>query len=577
VRNTLPSLFKANKLILLAFSHTEFNKIKENKPMSKSFNIADLFEMVVDAVPEREALICGDYRKTFKQFDDSATQLAHYMASKGIKAGDHVGLFMYNCGEYLEGMMACFKIRAVPINVNYRYVGEELSYIFTNADMVACIHGREFIPTIIDIKKDVPELKNFICVNDESTHDLSLLGSVDYNEAIAGQSTVRDFGQRSDDDLFILYTGGTTGYPKGVMWPHKNVFFAAMSGGGAFSGKPCEVPEDIVDRISAHPAGGIALAPLMHGASWWYGCIMMLAGNKLVLNHHRSLVGEQVWDIVEAEKLNLVQIVGDAMAIPLLDALKGNETRWDLSSVFNIGSGGAVFSEAKQQDFKKAFPNCFITNAFGSSESGQMGSDSGKKKEGDDAGLGNVIKSPFMDVIITEGEGAPRHAKPGETGIFSRSGYIPRGYYNDEKKTAETFIDVDGKTWLLTGDAARLEDDGESMTIYGRGSNCINSGGEKIFPEEVEQALKAHPDVYDCLVVATPHERWGSQVTAVVSVRNGVKITLENIQEEARKHIAGYKVPRQLHTATEIMRQPNGKPDYKWAKQYALDGKGLVV
>jgi acyl-CoA synthetase (AMP-forming)/AMP-acid ligase II len=182
-----------------------------------------------------------------------------------------------------------------------------------------------------------------------------------------------------------------------------------------------------------------------------------------------------------------------------------------------------------------------------------------------------------MDVIITEGEGAPRHAKPGETGIFSRSGYIPRGYYNDEKKTAETFIHVDGKIWLLTGDAARLEDDGLSMTIYGRGSNCINSGGEKIFPEEVEQALKAHPKVYDCLVVATPHERWGSQVTAVISTRDGAKLTLEEIQEEARKYIAGYKVPRELHIAAEIMRQPNGKPDYKWAKQFALDRKGLVA
>lgn len=543
---------------------------------NKSFNIADLFEMVVDAIPEREALVCGDYRATYKQFDDRSSQLAHYLASRGIKAGDHVGLFMYNCGEYLEGMMACFKIRAVPINVNYRYVGEELSYIFTNADMVACIHGREFIPTINDIRKDVPAMQTFISVEDGSGEDLAVIGSVDYNEALQGQSTARDFGERSDDDLFILYTGGTTGYPKGVMWPHKNVFFAAMSGGGAFTGQPCEKPEDIVSKVSQHPVGGIALAPLMHGASWWYGCIMMLAGNKLVLNPNRSLKGEQVWDIVEKEKLNLVQIVGDAMAIPLLDALRDNPDRWDLSTVFNIGSGGAVFSESKQQEFKQFFPNCFITNAFGSSESGQMGSDSGSKKGSDDAGLGNVVKSPFMDVIVTEGEGAPRHAKPGEKGIFSRSGYIPRGYYNDPKKTAETFIPVEGKTWLLTGDEAKLEEDGASITIYGRGSNCINSGGEKIFPEEVEQALKAHPDVYDCLVVATPHERWGSQVTAVISTRDGARPSLENIQEEARKHIAGYKLPRQLHIADEIARQPNGKPDYKWAKQYALDGKGLV-
>lgn len=544
--------------------------------MSKSFNIADLFEMVVDQAADREAVVCGDYRTTYKEFDDRANQLAHFMQSKGIKAGDHVGLFMYNCGEYLEGMMACFKISAVPINVNYRYTGDELAYIFSNADMVACIHGREFIPVIDDIRSDVPELKNFICVNDDTDFDLSVLNTTAYEDAINGQSTARDFPARSDDDLFILYTGGTTGYPKGVMWPHKNVFYAAMSGGGAFSGNPCEVPEDITDRMAAHPMAGIALAPLMHGASWWYSCIMLLAGNKLVLSHHRNFDGEQIWSIIEAEKLNLLQIVGDAMAIPLLDALRNNPDRWDLSSVFSIGSGGAVFSEAKQQEFKEYFPNCFITNAFGSSESGQMGADSGNKKD-DKAGLGNVVRSDFMDVIITEEDGSHRHAKPGEVGDFSRSGYIPRGYYNDEEKTAKTFVPVDGKTWLLTGDQAKLEDDGESITVYGRGSNCINSGGEKIFPEEVEQALKAHPDVYDCLVVATPSERFGSQVTAVISVRDGKRPTLENIQEEARKLIAGYKVPRELHIADEIGRQPNGKPDYKWAKQFAESKQGLVA
>lgn len=542
--------------------------------MSKTFNIADLFEMVADAAPEREALVCGDYRATFAELDKRSNQMAHYLQSQGIGAGDHVGLYMYNSGEYLEAMFACFKIRAVPINVNYRYVGEELTYIFENANMVACVHGREFIPTIAEIRGSVPAMKTFVCLEDGFDHDLAILGSVDYEEARKSQSDARDFEQRSDDDLFILYTGGTTGYPKGVMWPHKNVFFAAMSGGGAFSGNPCVEPGDIVDRMAPNPMGGIALAPLMHGASWWYATLMLLAGNKVVLNHNRSLKGEEVWAIVEKEKLNIVQIVGDAMAIPLLDALDQNPDKWDLSSVFNVGSGGAVFSEAKQNAFKEKFPNCFITNAFGSSESGQMGADNGQKKEG--AGLGEVTKSEFMDVIVTEGEGAPRHAKPGETGIFSRSGYIPRGYYNDEKKTAETFIPVDGKTWLLTGDAAKLSEDGSSMTIFGRGSNCINSGGEKIFPEEVEQALKAHPDVYDALVVATPHERWGSQVTAVVSVREGREVNLENIQEEARKHISGYKVPRELHVADEIGRLPNGKPDYKWAKDYALGKTGLV-
>ena len=540
-----------------------------------SFNIADMFELVADKAADREALICGDYRTTYKEFDERSNQLAHYLSSQGVKAGDHVGLYAYNSGEYLEGMMACFKIRAVPINVNYRYVGEELAYIFTNADIVACIHGREFIPQLKEISGQLSKVTTYISLEDGSGEDLSVTGSVDYKQALEGQSTARDFEKRSCDDLFILYTGGTTGYPKGVMWPHENVFFAAMSGGGAFSGNPCVEPGDIVDRMAEHPMGGIALAPLMHGASWWYGCIMLLSGNKLVLNPNKSLKGEQVWDIVEKEKLNLIQIVGDAMAIPLLETLKENEGRWDLSTVFNIGSGGAVFSEAKQQEFREAFPNCFITNAFGSSESGQMGKDSGSKKDEENGGLGNVDRSEFMDVIITEEDGSHRHAKPGEVGDFSRSGHIPRGYYNDPEKTAKTFVPVEGKTWLLTGDQAKLEADGQSITVYGRGSNCINSGGEKIFPEEVEQALKAHPEVYDCLVVATPHERWGSQVTAVVSTKKGAKPSLESLQEEARKHIAGYKVPRELHIADEIGRLPNGKPDYKWAKDYALSKVGI--
>ncbi len=542
---------------------------------AKDFNIADMFEMVAGEVPDRDAIVCGDNRVTYQQLDERSSQLAHFMQSRGIKTGSHVGLYMYNCIEYLEAVIACFKLRAVPINVNYRYVNEELLYIFDNADMVACVHGREFIPAIKEIKHAAPDIELFISVEDGFDNDLAEIDAVEYEASLSGQPTDNDFEERSGDDLFILYTGGTTGMPKGVMWPHKNVFVAAMNSGGHFSPNgPCEVPEDIKTRITEHPLNGIALAPLMHGASWWYACIQLLAGNKLVLNHNRSLKGEEVWDIVEKEKCNTVQIVGDAMAIPLIDAYEANPDKWDLSSVFNIGSGGAVFSVAKQDKFKEIFPNCFITNAFGSSESGQMGMDSGEKKT--EGGLGNVVKSDFMSVIV-EDESPMRHANAGENGIFSRAGHIPVGYYNDPEKTAKTFVEVDGKIWLLTGDAAKLEDDGQSISVFGRGSNCINSGGEKIFPEEVEMALKAHPNIYDALVVDTPDERFGSKVTAVVEVREGTDLTLDNVQEEARKHIAGYKVPRELHVVETIQRLPNGKPDYKAAKAYALSKAGLVA
>lgn len=544
--------------------------------MTKHFNIADLYELVADKVPARSALVCGDQRASFAELDQRANQLAHYLQAQGVGAGDHVGLYLYNCNEYLEGMLACFKIRAVPINVNYRYVKEELLYIFDNADMVACIHNQEFVPHIDEVRASAPDLKTFVGVPDDSGCAFDSIGSIAYEDALQGQSVERDFAERSDDDLFILYTGGTTGMPKGVMWPHKSVFFAAMGGGGWFhpDGAITE-PEQIAERIGDFPIVGMALAPLMHGACWWYACIQLLAGNSVVLNPGRSMVGEEVWDIVAAEKVNSLSIVGDAMAIPLLDALRNNPDRWDLSSVFSIGSGGAVFSASKQDEFRERFPNVIIMNSFGSSESGNMGFDSGEKKS-ESKGLGNVAQSDFMDVITDE-EGQPHsHVKAGETGIFARSGYIPVGYYNDPEKTARTFVDVDGKTWLLTGDEARLEEDG-SITVYGRGSNCINSGGEKIFPEEVEEAVKAHPDVFDCLVVDTPDDRFGSKVTAVVATRDNSKVSLEAIQEEARKHVAGYKVPRELHIVAEIPRAPSGKPAYPKAKEIALAGEHKVA
>ena len=252
--------------------------------MKKHFNLADLYELVADKVPTRDALVCGDQRATFKELEARANRLAHYLMSRGVGAGDHVGLYLYNCNEYLEGMLACFKIRAVPINVNYRYVNEELLYIFDNADMVACIHNREFLPHIAEIRHAAPDLHTFIYVEDGSEEDPGSVGAVEYEQAMADCSDARDFAERSDEDLFILYTGGTTGMPKGVMWPHKAVFYAAMGGGGWFHPDGAITqPEQIPDRVGDFPIVGMALAPLMHGACWWYACIQLLAGNTVVL------------------------------------------------------------------------------------------------------------------------------------------------------------------------------------------------------------------------------------------------------------------------------------------------------
>lgn len=541
--------------------------------MTLHFNLADLFEQVADNFGDRDALVCGEQRATYANLEQRANKLAHYLLSRGVGQGDHVGLYSYNCNEYLEGMLACFKIRAVPVNVNYRYVKDELLYIFDNANMVACIHNQEFAPCIAEVKDAAAKLITYIAIRDDSGEDISAIDSHFLEDVIADQSDKRDFDQRSDDDVFLLYTGGTTGMPKGVIWPHKSLFFAALGGGGWFSPLgACETSEDIVSRVPENQISGIALAPLMHGACWWYACIQLLAGGKLVLSEKRSFDAEHIWDLVEREKINSITIVGDAMAIPLLDALRNNQDRWDLSSVFSIGSGGAVFSQSKQDEFKALFPNAFLTNSFGSSEAGNLGIDSGTRKG--ESGLGNVAKSDFMGVIV-EGETSLRHAQIGEKGVFSRSGYIPVGYYNDPVKTAKTFVEVDGQLWLLTGDEAKLEDD-NTITVFGRGSNCINTGGEKVFVEEVEEALKAHPGVFDALVIGTDDTRYGSKVTAVISIRAGYQPSLENIKEDARSHIAGYKLPRELHVVDEVPRGPNGKPDYKAAKEIAAAGKYLV-
>lgn len=541
--------------------------------MAAHFNIADLYEMVADRVPNRTALACGEQRATYAELDERANCLAHYLAGRGIGRGDHVGLYLYNCNEYLEAMLACFKLRAVPINVNFRYVRDELRYLFDNADLVACIHHREFAPHIAEIRDAAPDVRALVYVEDGSGADAAAVGAVEYEVALAGRGAARDFPERADDDLFILYTGGTTGLPKGVMWPHKSVFFAAMGGGGWFHPDgPIKTPEQIAERIGDVPIVGIALAPLMHGAMWWYSCIQLLAGNTVVLNPSNSLVGEEVWDIVERERVNAVSIVGDAMAVPLLEALEANPGRWDLSSVFNVGSGGAVFSKSKQEAFRRHFPNVYITNSFGSSESGAMGLDGGAGK-GD--GLGNVTRSEFMSVI-SDVPGEPhRHVAPGEMGIFARGGYIPVGYYNDPEKTAKTIVEVEGRRWLLLGDEARLEED-NTITVFGRGSNCINTGGEKVFPEEVEQALKADPDILDALVVGVPDERFGSRVAAVVTARHGRRPSLPSVRDNARRHLAGYKLPRELHRVAELPRTPSGKPLYREALAIALGGEHRV-
>jgi acyl-CoA synthetase (AMP-forming)/AMP-acid ligase II len=535
------------------------------------FNIADLFESLVDAIPEREAVACGSQRLTFAELDERANRLAHYLAARGVGTGDHVGMYLFNCAEFLEGMLAAFKIRAVPVNINYRYVEDELRYLIDNGDLVALIHQGEFAPIIASVRDDFPALQTLIHVADESGADCAAIGSVPYEEAIAEGSPKRDFPERSDDDLYIIYTGGTTGMPKGVMWRHGDVFFAGLQGGNP-GGEPISRPEELADnaRKADPPLVSMPVAPFIHGAAQWAALIAMFGGGKVVLCPGRSMQPKLVWELVEREKVNLLTIVGDAMARPLAAVLNDPHAAYDTSSLIVIGSAGAVFSESVKDELRQRLANTMFVDAFGSTESGHTGSMTATRSA---SGSGHPRFAMTDNVTVLDENLRPIEPGSGIMGMLARTGRLPVGYYKDPEKTAKTFVEVDGRRYVIPGDMATIDADG-MVTVFGRGSVCINSGGEKIFPEEVEEVLKAHPEIEDAIVVGVPDERWGQRVAAVVQPRTGTQPTPDALDTHCRQHIAGYKVPRDIHFVDQVSRQPSGKPDYKWAKEVATGRLG---
>jgi acyl-CoA synthetase (AMP-forming)/AMP-acid ligase II len=523
------------------------------------FNVADLVEAAADAVPEREALVAGNVHHTFAALDQRANRAAHHLAENGVRAGDHVGVYAYNCAEYVEAMLACYKLRAVPINVNYRYVEQELQYLFDNADLVAVVHQRQFTPRIAAVRDRLPKLRHFVAIDDQSDEDLVGLGSVPYEQALADARPDRDFEPRSADDLYVLYTGGTTGMPKGVIWRQEDVIFALGGGIDHVTGEPAKRPEDMTAKTANPPLTMMVIPPLMHGAAQWAVLIGLFVGNKTVVYANPHFDAEELWRIVERERVNVLYITGDAMARPLADRLTESFDDYDTSSVVALASTAAIFSRSVKDQFKEKLPNLVITDSLGSSETGFNG-------------------TAMYDVSDkTKREGTGVRINPGRDtdviGKVARGGNIPLGYYKDPEKTAATFIEVEGKRYSMPGDLAMVEADG-SIALLGRGDVCINSGGEKIYPEEVEAALKSHEDVFDALVVGIPDERWGEKVAAVVQPRPGKTPLLEALNDHCRTRLARYKVPRALHLVERIQRQPSGKPDYPWAKRVATEALG---
>ncbi|MEV0173641.1 acyl-CoA synthetase [Streptomyces sp. NPDC050803] len=524
------------------------------------YNLADLFESVVDVVPDREALVYVDHpgtgaerRLTYAELDAAANRIGHHLLDSGVRPGEHLGLHLYNGVEYLQTVLGCLKARIVPVNVNYRYVEDELVYLYRDADLVALVHDAEFADRVAAALPRAPKLRHLLQVGDGTA----------FTEAEAQGSPERGFPARSGDDQFIIYTGGTTGMPKGVMWRQEDLFFAGL-GGGAPTGEPVKKPEELAERVAAGGSGitFFPAPPLMHGTSTLTAFIGFNFGQRIVL--HRKFVPEQVLRTIEKEKVSSMSLVGDAMLRPLIDALSGPMKGTDCSSMFSVSSSGAIMSETVRRQFLELVPNVMLLNNFGSSESGFNGTAT------EDAGpeRGFRIRVNSRTQVVDPATHEP--VAVGEVGRVAQCGHVPLGYYNDPVKTAETFFEKDGRRWVLLGDMATVDEDGV-VTVLGRGSQCINTGGEKVYPEEVEQALKSHPDVYDALVAGVPDAKWGHHVAAVVQLREGAdRPSLEDIQRHCRDRLAGYKVPRQLVVTDAVRRSPSGKADYRWARQVAV-------
>ena len=529
------------------------------------FNMADMFEDVVDHVPDREALYAEGRRLTFRQLDERANRLAHHFQAQGIKPGEHVGCHMMNGTEYLETMLALFKIRAVPINVNFRYVEEELRYLYNDADLVGVVYDTEFADRVSAVLPKSPKVRTLVHVGPEQGYALPA-GSVAFESALAAQSAGReDFPERSQDDLFIIYTGGTTGMPKGVMWRHQDLFFAGM-GGGYPAGEPIEKPSDAGPRALANtPMVSFPSPPLMHGAAELGSFINFFGGGKVVLI--RRFTGDGALSLVEQEKCNTLTIVGDAMAVPLIEALDAKS--YDLSSLFALASAGALLSQSTRDELVKRIPQLYINDSFGSSETGYNGS----IKPGTDASQGLKFQVNPRTAVFDDDD-KPVVPGSGTVGRVAQKGHIPLGYYGDPEKTAKTFRVIDGVRWVFPGDMAKIEEDG-TLHFLGRGSICINSGGEKIYPEEVEGALKSHPSLVDAVVAGIPDERWGQKVAAVLQVHEGAQPpSQEDIEQHLASLIARYKVPRFVHTVDAIVRSPAGKADYQWAAKVLTEAAG---
>ena len=546
-----------------------------------TYNLADAWEFTAATVPDREALVCGDRRLTYAELDARADRVAIHLAERGIGVGDTVAIFAPNCTEWLETLIGAWKIRALPFNANHRYSSSELGDLLDDADAAGLVFDRSLTAVVEGLGPErLGRLRTALAITipgsgDAGSNELPE-GTEDFELATGRHAeTPAPAVARSSDDHYLLYTGGTTGKPKGVLWRHEDAFFACFGGGDPMRNSPVTRPEELADHIADFEFTYLCIAPLMHAAGQWVVMSWLWAGCRVVLQPG-SLDPEAVWDTVDAESVNLLTVVGDAVGKPLMDAWEAHPGRWQAATLFSISNGGAPMSASLKKRIAASFPSAMIVDGFGSSETGAQGSQRIAAASGpsDEASAearrtGVAHFSPYgEDTAVLDDALAPVQPGSGEEGRVALRGRIPLGYFGDPVRTAQTFVEHDGARWVLTGDLATVDEDG-TINLLGRGSQCINTGGEKVFSEEVEMALQGHPDVADVVVVGVPDERWGQAVCAVVQPRVGATPDLDDLRDQAREVLAGFKLPKQLVVVDEIRRSPAGKADYRWAQDVA--------